>query len=84
MTIIEAVLHVMRAAGQPLTPGQVFAAIQDQGLYSFGAKDPLSIVRAQLRRHTMDYHRPTGASTRYFERLDGDRYTLSPTAISVK
>ena len=76
MTIIEAVLAVMREANKPLSAAEVYDGILRRGLYKFGAKDPLNLVRAQMRRHSVSYERPAGATTRYLEKVDKDRFVM--------
>lgn len=83
MTIIEAVLTVMRSADRPLTSSEVLADITTKRLYEFGAKDPLSLVRAQMRRHCVGYERKVGASIRYFEKIDRDHFRLLDHPIKI-
>jgi len=76
MTIIDAVLAVMREANEPLSAAEVYDRILRRGLYKFGAKDPLNLVRAQMRRHSIDYEGRTGANTRYLEKVDNERFVM--------
>jgi restriction system protein len=76
MTIIEAALEVLKSAKRPMTAEDVYNGICEKSLYSFGAKDPLSIVRAELRRHSADFAGKTkSASPRVLED-SAKRYSL--------
>jgi hypothetical protein len=52
LTIIEAVVEVMREIGSPMSPSQVLQGIQSKNLYTFRARAPIGIVRAQMRRNS--------------------------------
>jgi hypothetical protein len=62
MTIIEAVIQVMRSIDEPMSPASVVSEIQRLNLYPFKTKDPLGVVRAQMRRHTEGYDRPMASA----------------------
>ena len=51
MTVLDACIQVLRAAGKPLTVDEIHSEITKQGLYEFKAKDSRSIVRSALKRH---------------------------------
>ena len=44
MTIIQAILNVMREAGRPLTPKEAYERILEKDLYSFRAQNPQGVV----------------------------------------
>ena len=74
MTIIQAALTVLRESKTPLSASEVLAAIQKRGLYSFAAKDPLNVVRAQLRRHSEGYEHRGAAMKALVRRAGKDAY----------
>jgi hypothetical protein len=76
MTIIEAVVHVMKSAGKPMSPAEVAMEIQRANLYPFKTKDTLGVVRAQMRRHSEGYDRPTAAVTARLKKVGKDLYTI--------
>jgi len=76
MTIIEAVIHVMKAASKPMTPAAVASEIQRINLYPFKTKDPLGVVRAQMRRHTQGYDRPVASPTPCLKKVGKDSYVI--------
>lgn len=51
MTILDACVDVLKAEGSPLGAEQIYERIVARNLYSFGAKDPLSILRGTIRKH---------------------------------
>lgn len=71
MTILDACVTVLREAGKPLPAEEIFQRVQDRSLYKFGAKDPLSIVRATIRKHlrTPGSHRLRECSPKHFEAI---------------
>lgn len=51
MTILDACVAALEKAGKPLSSDQIYERVVENGLYTFGAKDPKSMVRAALRKH---------------------------------
>ena len=75
MTIIEAAMEVLKAENKPLTAEEIYDLICKRNLYAFGAKDPLSIVRAELRRHSISFTGKTKASSAKVKEDSSKRYT---------
>ena len=75
MTIIEAALKVLKTENRPLNAEEIYNLICKGNLYSFGAKDPLSIVRAELRRHSVDFTGKTKAPQSKVKEDAQKRYT---------
>jgi restriction system protein len=69
MTILDACVIVLKESGRPMPAEEILRAVQDRGLFSFGAKDPLSIIRATIRKHlkTSGSHRLKESSPRHYE-----------------
>ena len=78
MTVIQAILKVMRDANRPMSPRDVFAGIAARNLYVFRAKDPASIVRTTMRRHSVDCPDSSASSIAYLRLQGRDTYTLLP------
>lgn len=55
MTILEAALKVLKVANRPMTAQAIYDQICKEKLFEFGAKDPLAILKAQLRRNTQGF-----------------------------
>ena len=51
MTILEAAIQVLRDRKQPTSVTDIYEAIVGQGLYTFGAKSPRSVLSGTLRNH---------------------------------
>lgn len=81
MTIMEAVLQVMRHVGRPMTPQEVFAEIERGKLYTFRSRDPASVVRAQMRKHSLECPTQSAAATLYLKLAEKDRYEVLSTAV---
>jgi restriction system protein len=81
MTIIEAVLQIMRESGAAMSPRQVCKAIQERKLYTFRAQDPMGIVRTQMRRHSDGAPQGVASSTIYLKSVARDSYAVLPTPI---
>jgi restriction system protein len=81
MTIVEAILAVLREAKRPLSAADIHDVIVKKELYAFKAKQPRSVVLQQIRRHCVGIQNKTSSSTKYFAREDGDQFTAlsSPT-----
>jgi restriction system protein len=75
VTIIETALKVLKTENRPLTAEEIYGLIRTRNLYSFGAKDPLSIVRAELRRHSVGFTGKTKATNSKVKEDLQKRYT---------
>lgn len=60
MTILEAAIKVLKSTNKPMTAQEIYEQICKEKLFSFGAKDPVAILKAQLRRNSLGF---TGKST---------------------
>ena len=78
MTVVEAVVQVMKDQSAPMSPAEVYSQIEQARLYTFRAKDAASVVRAQMRRHTSDCPAGVAAPVVYLERVGQDLYALLP------
>lgn len=55
MTILQAALKVLKSANKPLSAEAIYDQICKERLFAFGAKDPLAILKAQLRRNSLGF-----------------------------
>jgi restriction system protein len=81
MTIVEAIKKVMLAKGEPMTANEAYAAIVTQNLYEFHADDPVSIVRAQVRRHCEGLDFTTASATKHFRLVADGRFEPLPEVV---
>lgn len=75
MKIYEAAKAVLKESGKPMHARDIHREIVAKGLYSFGAKDPVSIVSQALRKKTADAP-GGGAAEIVFERTGPGTYGL--------
>lgn len=78
MRIIDAIEKILKDSGKPLTHVQIYNAIKKEGLFSFGAKDPCSVVRSKLRKHCYNLDFPSASPVKIFVILDGDSSNKKP------
>lgn len=83
MTIIEAILNVMRDAGRPLTPTEAYSLILDKNLYTFNAQNPQGVVTGQIRRHCKGLEFPSADNKKYFQLESDGRFSPLPKPIRI-
>lgn len=67
MTIVESIKCILQQNNDGLTSKQIYDEIVRQGLYSFGAENPVGVVNAQLRRRCIGLDFPTAYPIKFFE-----------------
>ena len=67
MTINEAISVVLTGEKNGLTAGEIYDRIIEKGLYEFGAKDPVAIVKIELCRKCKDMNYSHSSHKRIFE-----------------
>ncbi len=77
MTIIEAAKQALKELGRPASAQEIYNQILSKGLYRFGAKKPLGIVRSELRRHCLDFQGKTKSASPCLRRDASDRFIIS-------
>ena len=70
MTILEAIKQVLSQHKAGLTAQEVYDEIISQGLYNFGAQQPVSVVNSQMRRRCLGLDFPTAFPVKVFEIVD--------------
>lgn len=65
-TIIEAIKEVLSSSSEDMSITEIYTKIIDKSLYIFHAQDPLSVLRVELRRHSIEIDFPTASSKKYF------------------
>ncbi|HGO5293565.1 restriction endonuclease [Photobacterium leiognathi subsp. mandapamensis] len=66
MTITDAITKVLSEASGPLGHGEIYRRIVSGSYYSFGAKDPISVVRSKLRKHCYGIDFPSASPKKLF------------------
>ena len=73
MTITEAVQTVLKNAQRPMRITEIYDAINTQGLFTFGAKDPKAVLSRTVRmKSTANSKEPNPL----FRRVDQNTYEL--------
>ena len=65
-TIIDAIKEVLSSSSEDMSITEIYTKIIDKSLYIFHAQDPLSVLRVELRRHSIGIDFPTASSKKYF------------------
>ena len=65
-TIIEAIKEVLSSDSEFLSITEIYTKIIERSLYVFHAQDPLSVLRVELRRHSVGIDFPTASAKKYF------------------
>ena len=72
-TIIEAAIEVLKHSEETLSVSEIYAKIIENSLYEFHAQDPLSVLRVELRGHSVGIDYPSASSKKYFLYDEGSR-----------
>ena len=75
MTIAEAAQSVLRDTGRPMTTTELYEEIIRRGLYTFGAKNPKSVMTQAIRERSDANPK---AKQVLFRKLSQDTYALVP------
>ena len=79
-TIIEAATEALKRAGRALCAKEIYDAIIADDLYSFGAKDPISVLRTELLRRCENVNMPSAVIYKKYLRIsytaNGKNYYL--------
>lgn len=78
MRIVDAISEVLRASKKPLSHIQIYNLIKKDNLYSFGAKDPQSVVRNKLRKHCFGLDFPSASPVKIFKLSDENGINRKP------
>jgi restriction system protein len=65
-TIIEAAKKVLSLTDDSMSVAEIYAQILEKSLYIFHAQDPISVLRGELRSHSVGIDFPTASSKKYF------------------
>lgn len=72
-TIIEAAIEVLKHSDETLSVPEIYTKIIENSLYEFHAQDPLSVLRVELRGHSVGIDYPSASSKKYFLYDEGSR-----------
>lgn len=77
MTVKEAALEVLRAAGRPLTVAEILAGIEAGNLFQFATSGKRGVVLAALKRHAENSHSCSPAKEKVFRQVGEDRFKVA-------
>lgn len=66
LTIIEASLVALKKGEESLSVHEIYDIIIENSLYVFHAQNPLSVLRSELRSHSIGIDFPTASKKKYF------------------
>lgn len=66
MTIIEATLSILKGSEKSLSVHDIYKSIIENSLYTFHAQNPISVLRSEIRRHSVGIDFPTASKKKYF------------------
>lgn len=65
-TIVGAALEVLKSNQDTMSIQEIYNEIIKRSLYVFHAQDPISVLRVEIRRHSVGIDFPTASSRKYF------------------
>jgi restriction system protein len=74
MTLLDAALTVLKKSNAPMSAEDIYKQICQENLFSFGAKDPLSILKAQLRKNTLGFDGKSAAQKPKLKQLENKKF----------
>jgi len=72
----------MKTEGEPMTPRELYYRIVQEGLYDFEAKDPISVVGSQIRKHCLGKDAKSYYESKFFKAVGENRFQLLPGPIN--
>lgn len=76
MTVKEAALEILRAAGRPLSVTEILDEIEAKNLFRFTASGKRGVVRATLKRHAEGAHSCSPSKEKVFRQVGMDRFEV--------
>lgn len=76
MKIWEAAIVVLEEEKAPLHVHEIYERILSRNLYSFKAKNPLHVLRGEIRSHCENISFPSAHKNKFFVRVPDGRYVL--------
>jgi len=77
MTVKEAALEVLRAAGRPLSVAEILAGIEAGNLFQFATSGKRGVVLAALKRHAENAHSCSPARDKVFQQISENTFDLN-------
>ena len=76
-SIHQVAADVIKEHGRAMTANEVYEAMKSNGLYEFKAKNPATVVRSQLRRHSRNVESKNKVGQGIFILTDDGKFDLA-------
>ena len=76
MKMIDAVILALNDSNSDLSVHEIYAKIIEQKYFEFKSKNPISILSAEIRRHSLSMKRTSSVTSPRIEELDGKLFRL--------
>jgi restriction system protein len=74
MTMLEAALTVLKKTNTPMSADEIYSHICQENLFSFGAQDPIAILKAQLRKNTLGFQGKSAVTKPVLKQLENKKF----------
>lgn len=74
LTILKAAETVLKDSGKPMSAAEIHAAIVKKNLFTFGAKDPVAMVRTALRK---ELRKEEGGRSSRVRQVDREKFAMA-------
>lgn len=76
MKMMDAVLKVLETNKEPLSAQDIYTKILDHQYFEFKSKNPLSILKSQLRRNSVSLTRKSAVAHPVLDELEGKLFRI--------
>ncbi len=76
LTVVQAAIEAIKGIGRPASANEIFDYITTHNLYVFNAKDPQSILKSALRRHSNDMASSNRQAALLLRQVENNKYQL--------
>ena len=77
MTICEASLKALKLVGKPLNINEIYDLIIENNFYQFKSKSPLSVLKAEIRKHTEGIKLKVKDLFNHFKLMDNGKFWIN-------
>ena len=74
MTMLEAALIALKKTNSPMSADEIYALIRKENLFTFNAKDPIAILKAQLRKNTLGFQGKSAVTKPVLKQLENKKF----------
>ncbi|QWD40275.1 hypothetical protein G6669_06965 [Polynucleobacter paneuropaeus] len=74
MTMLEAALTILKKTNTPMSADEIYSHICQENLFTFSAKDPIAILKAQLRKNTFGFQGKSAVTKPVLKQLENKKF----------